>query len=362
VEPRRSFRPWRRRGPDPSGEGDATAAKGGRPPKAPLTEAQRRRRRLLITIGAWACAVLAVVGGAFGFGWWAATTAAIAGQPNATATTLEVPISSLSGQGVVMPDVRGLDPDDALQVLADAGIEVSTVTTESRPAAGRSDIVIEQVPAFGAERPTEVVLTISEPAAVPDLAGLDVAEAVALLRELGAQIEQIGVYVPDVDEETVVAVSPVAGSPLPEGVTLTVTEAPSVAKLADIDNSGDCGFASELTMDGKDWAPGVSCSTSSSGESATWSLDNHVDVITGTIGILDAEEAGTSATVSVVGDGVVLATFVLGYGSSQSFELRTTGVVTLDVHLSSPDASRPQVGFGEFLAYGSSAGIADLRS
>jgi hypothetical protein len=320
---------------------------------------RRRLPRLALFAGAVVLAAAAVLGGGVALGWRIATDVVLAGTPNPQPTVIEVPVSS-GDTGIQMPDVRGLTPDDALQVLADAGIAVELVESTTRPAAGESGVVIEQVPAFGSASPSPVELVISGPAAVPAIVGIDVDEAISQLRELGAQIVRVGVYDPDAVVDIVTVVEPAAGSPLPESVTITVTEAASAIHFANLDSDGDCGADDEITMDGRIWKPAVVCSSSTSGRTGRWSLGNAVDEVIGRVGIPDDEGPGASATVAILADGVALGTYTVVYGETQAFNFRTTGVIELTVVVTSVGDTRPQIAFGDFVAQGSSAAIAGL--
>lgn len=317
------------------------------------------RRRLLLAL-AWSLLVLGVVGGSIGFGWWLATNTAVASQALAKPEIVHVPLVNDLESDVLMPDVRGLTPQDALEVLADAGIDASIVTTTSRPAAGTSGVVLQQTPVFGTPEPAAVELVVSEPAVVPDLTGLDRREAINRLVELGARVEQVAVYDPDAAIDRVVGVEPIAGSALPESVTLTVTAAASSVYFSNLDRDGYCSTSSTLKINGKSYAQGLVCDSSTSGSDTAWQLGNAVDVVTGTLGIPDTEDAASSVRVQILGDGVLLASVDLVYGSSAPIDLRTTGILNLTFRMTALAGASPDVGLGGLLAQGASAPIAAL--
>jgi PASTA domain len=332
------------------------------PPASSTSPRQRRLPRWVPVAAIALVAALGLFGGGFATGWITSNNVVT----SATREHVSVPTSAPSIAGydasVYMPDVRGLSPDDAQQVLADAGIDVATVTVTKRPAAGPSGIVIAQVPAFGAPSPATVSLMVSAPATVPTAVGQGAADVIKKLTDLGAQVQRVDVFVPDATVGMVTAISPAAGAALPAVVTLTVTAAPAVVNLATLSISGDCDETGSATMGGKTWTKAVSCDSSSSGDSATWSVNNVAGEVTGTVGISDSESSGSSATVQILGDGRVLGSYNLTSGTPVEFTLKTPGVTTLTVVCSSPSGTSPAIIVGDFSALGSSAGIKTLTA
>jgi len=328
------------------------------PPKRRLGPVGRRR---IVLAAAWLCAVLAVVGGSGAAGFWLATQTVVASQPNPEPSVIEVPVGTILQSSSLMPDVRGLDEDGALEVLADAGVEISRVTVTTKPFAGPSDLVIAQSPVFGTVDPGTVELTVSAPAAVPDLSGLTTDEAMDLLIELGARVDQVEIYLPDVPVGFVRSVEPVAGSALPELVVLTVTADPSAVFLSQLKRTGSsCSNDGSMLIDGETFANAISCSSSTSGREVSWQLNKAVDILSGTIGVPDSEDAASSVRVQIIADGVQIALFDVAYGTPQQVDLRLTGVLSLSVIATTLTGSSTELGFGDLSALGASAPIAAL--
>jgi hypothetical protein len=318
--------------------------------------------RRLASIGSIAIvAVIGLFGAGFGTGWVTSNNIATAGPENTAPTPTTAPNIPGFSASVLMPDVRGLTPDDAKQVLADAGIDIATVTAKSRPSAGLSGLIVAQVPAFGAGNPSTVSLVVSTPAIVPSVIGQSATDAITSLSALGAQIQRVSVFVPGATIGKVTAINPAPGLPLPEIVTLSVTAVPASLNLATLHISGECGASNTATMNGKDWSNAVTCSSSSSGASAFWAVGKSVDQITGTLGIADRENSSASATVQIMGDGIALGTYNLVRGTPATFTLATTGVATLTVRMVSTNTNPPNVVIGDFTALSSSAALATLN-
>jgi hypothetical protein len=132
--------------------------------------------------------------------------------------------------------------------------------------------------------------------------------------------------------------------------------------LATLSISGDCDETGSATMGGKTWTKAVSCDSSSSGDSATWSVNNAAGEVTGTVGISDSESSGSSATMQILGDGRVLGSYNLTSGTPVEFTLKTPGVTTLTIVCSSPSGTSPAIIVGDFSALGSSASIKTLTA
>ena len=322
----------------------------------------------IATLRRWgAIAGIALVGSAglfgagFGTGWIVSNGVAAGGADRGTNLPTAAPNIPGFNAAVLMPDVRGLAPDDAKQVLADAGIDVATVTVNTRPSAGLSGLVIAQVPAFGVGDPPTVSLLVSAPATVPNVVGQSATDAITNLNILGAQIRRLSVFVPGSAVGIVTTTDPAPGAPLPEIVTLSVTAAPASVNLATLHITGDCNESDTVAMNGKDWSKAAVCSSSPSGSSASWTVSKAVDQVSGTLGITDNESPGATATVQIMGDGVVLGTYILVRGTPAPFALITTGIGTLSVKCVST-TFRPAVVVGDFTALGSSAAIATLST
>ena len=299
---------------------------------------------------------------AIGFttGWIASNSFTLKTSPSAAETpAVNQPIPGFDAS-TFMPDVRGITPDVAEQVLADAGIDVATVTKTTRAAAGQSGLVIAQTPAFGAGDPAVVSLIVSSPASVPNVIGQNATEAITLLNTFGGQIDRQPVYIPGAALGKVTTIDPAAGSPLPGIVTIRVTAAPATLNLATRDIDGSCSHASSIRMNGKDWTDAVSCRSSGTGMVAEWLLDKRVEDVTGTLGIVDSAGSGASAVVQIFADGKVIGTYPVAYGTSVPFTVTTRGAITLTLQTQSTSGDTPDVVVGDFTARGSAAEIATL--
>jgi beta-lactam-binding protein with PASTA domain/tRNA A-37 threonylcarbamoyl transferase component Bud32 len=126
---------------------------------------------------------------------------------------------------VVVPDVTGLDQDDAFARLEKLGLNVrSRQRSSSEPA----DTVVEQTPAGGlrVDEGATITLFVSDGKLqeVPDVTGLDQADAESEIRSAGfrADVTTKAVEEPDRDG-TVLSQTPSAGKERQRGATVTIT-------------------------------------------------------------------------------------------------------------------------------------------
>lgn len=317
-----------------------------REPRTRKPRADRPPRRKLPFVLAGIAAFLALLGGSFGAGWITATQVNAQNIPkNPPATVVEVPALDPLGSNSLMPDVRGLSDADAMQVLADAGIAVSTVTTTTKPAAGTSGIVIEQTPAFGTEAPTEVALVVSSPAEVPDLVGTDIDAAIADLALLGTGVNRVGTYDPDKKVGEIVAVSPKPGSPLPVEVELTVNVSPTSVFLSEIRADQSSCSTGALLVAGNTSQNALECNAStSSPANSAWLVAAAADRFVATVGIPDSEPTTAKARIDVLVDGKKVATVDVVWGKSEDIEIDVSGALKLELQTVSSTTDYTNVG------------------
>lgn len=239
-----------------------------------MAEAVRKPGRRLLWIGA-ACGLVGLVATAVVVGWAAGSRASAGsgGYLPGDSTTVALPLTGAES-GDVMPDVRGQAADAAKQIVADAGIPVSSIEVVTREAAGPAGRVIEQTPAFGSLDPSSVMLVVSERATVPDVVGTDSSSAIGDLQGLGARVTTERRYVPGVEPGDVASVDPAAGEPLPEIVTVVVGDSAVTRPLGEIESPSDGGSSREdVVHEGVTHDTAVELRSSWSDESEyTWRL------------------------------------------------------------------------------------------
>lgn len=195
---------------DPAGASGATSAKSELSARPAAQKRQWTWMRLLA--GGIALLLVAAFAGGIAVGWTVASENQ-ARQVGTVPEIVEVAVPVFDGSDdAVMPDVRGLNEDTAMEVIADSGIPIGAVSVESRPAAGSPGMVIEQSPAFGTRAPDGVELTISTEAVVPVIEGRPAGEVIADLHVLGAEVETSRVYAAGIPAGQAVAIVPASGT------------------------------------------------------------------------------------------------------------------------------------------------------
>lgn len=216
----------------------------------------------------------------------------------------------------VMPAVLGLSEADARAVLADNGFGSSDITVEQLPRAGESGLVAAQQPAAGTELPGMITLSISSPAAMPDLTGTTRSEAEAAIRELGARPAISRAYEPGAVPDTVLATSPLPGEPVPELVSVTLASRAASLFLAEVPTvDSDCNRG-EAKANGVESDQAVLCRLPNPDTTASisWDLSRRADRFTAQVGISDDSAVDGVARLAVVLDGVVIAEFDARFG------------------------------------------------
>lgn len=139
-------------GPGPPGANQAldgpSASQASGPVPEPGVRTGHGRRAPLIAL-----ATLLVVGGSVAGGiavGWTLADERAGRQSSETPAPMDNDLPAVSFDDQVgdrhMPDVRGLDADTAIEVLADAGIAPGEVSLDPRPWAGAAGVVVEQTP------------------------------------------------------------------------------------------------------------------------------------------------------------------------------------------------------------------------
>ncbi|MGW4371005.1 PASTA domain-containing protein [Nocardia takedensis] len=280
-------------------------------------------------------AVVAALVGMFGAGtatgFWVSNSRIAHGPADPGRPDPESGPSAGESGVVAVPDVRGLTEETARGVLADSASAGSRVEIRSRAYAGLAGIVIEQEPAFGAAVAPRLVLTVSAPAAVPEVAGRTETELRTQLLELGAGVQVVRRYVPAAAPGTVLDVSPAVGSPLPDTLTLTVADSPSTAYLADVEASRDGCRSGSFTQAATKQDNALSCSVTKrpgvEPRGPMWEFAGAVEEIELGVGLpTDAEPAG-AAHVELFADGRPVAAADIAYGATTKLSAATPGAL-----------------------------------
>lgn len=304
--------------------------------------AQRRRRQLRRRW--WAGAVVtwtlgaACAGGAVGFELfdrWAPHSITIAAPAASTSGAAGTNPSTKGGSApqVTVPDVTGMNRADAVQALADAGVDPKTVTVDQAPYVADAGTVVAQDPLHGAHDPAAVTLTVAEAATVPSVVGQTADAATNAVEDLGGTVTVTQIYRHGTTPGTVVAVTPKPGQPLTGRVTLDVATAASAVFLSDLRTTdSDCGTDDQRASGGKAFPQSVVCSLDPAQPSqATWVLGRHADELHLTFGVTDDSPPGSTARLEVRTDGKVAKAVTAQFGAPVDVTVPLTGVIQLQL-------------------------------
>ena len=141
--------------------------------------------------------VLALVLGAAGclaagaaIGWWIRDAQNEALAPIMVEAVVDRPVVVTGASNSTlghMPGVLGLPLDQARRVLFDSGVPADAITVTQRPTALEPGLVVLQDPSAGSVLADTVSLVVSTEAMVPDMVGMQLQEAEALLLDFGAK-------------------------------------------------------------------------------------------------------------------------------------------------------------------------------
>jgi hypothetical protein len=326
---------------------------------APPKRKRRRRRVALAAFVLWSIGV-AALGGAAGYAAWDRLSPHAAGP-----VTVERIAPALVGEQdateVVMPDVVSLGRQAALEAVATAGLDPSTVTFEERPYAADVGSVVAQEPLGGTRDPKGVRLVLAKVAAMPKTVGSTAEAATAQLEELGAAVQTRQVYARGTAVGTVVKSTPPQGKPLVGAVTLFVSSAPAALFLSDLEAARlDCS-TDTATTSGKQYDSSVVCRGGGSEPSVgTWVVDKHADGVTFAAGLTGDSDPGGTGRVVIRGDGKPLRTVDLRFGTARSVTLPLTGVTQLSIEVTGSEGTTVVLGDAKVL--GAAAGISVLEA
>ena len=258
-----------------------------------------------------------------------------------------------------MPSVLGLDRDVAQTVLGDAGLGGVTTSVVERPAAGPVGMVLSQKPSPGTDPVSAIELTISTPAAMPEVTGKVLGEGRSQLEQLGAVVEIVPRFDPAVPKGQILDVSPKVGETMPTVVTLTIGDPGDALTLASISQveRDDCRTIDSASVNGNPVGDSVRCTPGRDPAYIEYSLARHAAALEALVGTDDRGGTGTG-TVTILGDGRVLSSATVAHGRSEPIRVDVTGVMRLRIEATTPDANqRPTVILGDARLLGLPEGL-----
>ncbi|HUZ82001.1 MAG TPA: Stk1 family PASTA domain-containing Ser/Thr kinase [Gaiellaceae bacterium] len=164
-------------------------------------------------------------------------------------STITLTVSSGKPQAVV-PNVVGQDATSAVAALAQLGLNPKITRIYS---GAQQDTVTAQQPAAGDKVDTGTTIHINvsrgpKPVTVPDVTTQPYANAKSALNGLGFVVTRVDVA-SDMAQGTVVSEDPPAGTPVPQGstITLSVSKGPASTQVPDVTGSNQANAEAILT-------------------------------------------------------------------------------------------------------------------
>lgn len=328
--------------PPPARPVEAEPARGPEP-TAPTSDPRWKRAR----IAGIALLLVSLLGAGLVTGWFVGADH----QTEEAAKKADFPAPARASTAArSMPDLRGINVQDARQVLADLGVPASSVTVTEQPAAGEVGVVLTQDPVFGYEVDGAVRLEVSQQARVPQIDGRDATTVLADLAKLGAQTKTVSRFVPDAVVGAVASIRPAPGTVLPDLVRVVIATAPGELDLTTLPAVQDECYVGEDAMNTKTYPNLLTCDAYA-GEPVeqSWVIGRRAQKVTGLLGVPDDADAGAQARLEVLVDGQPVGVQVTaGYGETTPFEATVADGFRLTLRVTSDSDE------------GDSAGIADL--
>lgn len=284
-------------------------------------------------VGAVVLLLLAFLGAAFVGGWTVHGLLQTYLSGEETTASSENTTAAAAVQRA-MPDIRGLQVADAKQILADTGVDVAQLQLQERPWGGPAGLVITQNPVVGEAATGPITLTVSTPAAMPDLTGRTRQEALEALRALGVEASVSEEYALAKPTGTVLRSSVKPGDPLPLDVQLVVAQAGGSVFLSSIDPVSSSCATGEYKVNGISYEDSLSCAAGRDKPNTyNWQVSGKAMYLEGSVGVADSETAGARVTVTVVGDGRVLGDLPATVGAPARLGIDITGVQRLELRV-----------------------------
>ncbi len=258
-----------------------------------------------------------------------------------------------------MPSVLGLDRDVAHTVLDDAGLAGVRADVVERPAAGPVAMVLAQRPSPGTDPVTSIELTVSTPAAMPDLLGKTVSEGRAQLEQLGAVVEIAPRFDPTVPKGQILDATPRPGETMPTVVTLTVGDPGDALTLASVSHveRDDCRTVDSASVNGQPVGDSLRCTPGRDPAYIEYSLARNAATLEALIGTDDRGGTG-AATITILGDGRVLSSTPVSLGHSEPVRVDLNGVMRLRIEVATPETKqRPTAILGDARLLGLPQGL-----
>lgn len=279
-----------------------------------------------------------------------ATTTTTTTTTSSTTTTTTLPAT--------MPNVVGMTIENARAELTPLNVRI---TTENKIDPAPVGQVIDQDPLGGADFATDVTLTISvAPPTVPDVSGESIGDALEVLENLGFEVKQTDEFDETAADGLILAQDPAAGTENAGTVTLTVSRRPVVVFLDEL-----VQVAQSQTIFGTFDSNGTTFDRSlllgrsrNSPAYVEYNLSRDYRRFVTTVGLEDTADLEMVARYSILGDGRLLETADVPFGSTVEVDVDVTDVLRLRIDYTVLDAGGTML-FGKPRLYGVEGEVSD---
>lgn len=252
-----------------------------------------------------------------------------------------------------MPDLTGVQLEDAKADLAQYNVRIIEKSKISSEPVGT---IIEQNPVAGADFAQTITLIVSTaPPVVPDVTGQTFGKAEEALEKLGFTVIESPVFDQTLADGLVTAQDPAAGTSNAAEVTLSVVRRPVVAFLADMEpvsrEATDSYIPGVQKSNGKSYSHGLLIDPWTAGATVEYDFSRQYRRMTGELGLDDKSDSSALGKVEIYGDGRLLTTTDVPFGTTIPVDVDVTDVLRLKINVSVLDGKGAVV-FGDFQAQG----------
>jgi hypothetical protein len=164
---------------------------------------------------------------------------------------------------------------------------------------------------------------------------------IATSQRLSAPLRIVNVYQPDNPIGTPLSVTPTPGAPTPAILTVVLSENPPSVRLDALDSTDGYYNPSGRTIAGTLYDSALARRALSRGHGYGFAMSCKAATLAAKVGISDSADPHSSASVTVVRDGVDAETIELAYGSLARLSIGVRDIINLELLASSDQDSVP---------------------
>ncbi len=279
----------------------------------------------------------------------------------ASATTAIEPsedVEATDPPPVEMPDLIGLTEAEARAELSDLGLEEPSVTGQE--SFERAGTVLEQVPSSGRVVTGTISLVVAESIPpLPDFVGSPIAEVRSWAGPRGVEVREETRLTTDEAAGMVLDQVPAPGAQASQELIVTIAEAPTIVELVDLGTvNSRCHEVADISMSGEPFPNSTTFGATCFGDSffAEYNLSRDWSTLRMTLGLDDELSSDAAVQVDFKLDGQSIRSETVVFGETTDIELDVTDGLRLQVVGTKLSGDKSRLGLGNAELLGGSSG------